>query len=174
MRQKLSRIVALAFPLAVAACTPDAPAPAPGPSAAPASTATAKATATATAARPASSAKVDRSGDPKFALKEEGGNYVGLVGSECPTGAVVRPATDKATVAGGKLLVELPHGGCPKWAGYTVVVGKGSPLPYYVCDDVTHDTCEAAGVRTWAFDISEPLKSNNATAVTYSVPTGVH
>lgn len=173
MRQKLSLTVALAFPLLVAACTPEAPAPTPGPSAAPASTATAKATATA-ARSAAPSARVDRSGDPKFALKEEGGNYVGLVGNECPPGAVVRPATDKQSVAGGKLLIELPHGGCPKWAGYTVVVGKGSPLPYYVCDDVTHDTCEAAGTKTWAFDISEPLKSNNATAVTYSVPTGVH
>jgi hypothetical protein len=172
MRTNLS-IVAAAFPLALAACTPDAAGPPPGPSAAPAATATVTAKATASAASSAPATRPDRSGDPKFALKEEAGNYVGLVGNECPAGAVSRPSTDKQTLVGGKLIVELPHGGCPKWAGYTVVTGKGSPLPYYVCDDAAHDTCEAAGTRKWAFDISEALKANTATAVTYSVPTGV-
>ncbi|SFF44911.1 hypothetical protein SAMN02745121_08927, partial [Nannocystis exedens] len=58
----------------------------------------------------------------------------------------------------------------PRWAGFAVVPGQGSPLPFHLCEDVTHDPCELYGHKTWVFAIGEALKKNGATAVKYEVP----
>ncbi|MCY1057796.1 hypothetical protein [Nannocystis sp. SCPEA4] len=126
-------------------------------------------------AKPASPTAVDRSKDPAFALEQDGDHYLGPVRDACPDGAHSAPAPKVApAVADGKLRLELPFGGCPTWQPYSVVVGKGSPLPFYVCVDPEADKCELASNKTWLFDIGAALQANSATEVTYSVPAGVH
>jgi hypothetical protein len=128
-----------------------------------------------------SAANVDRRNDPAFALEEVNGTYIGRVADRCPWGKGPRTPqqvvpTIKDTdykLVGDKLEIRLPYGGCPLWAGYTVVTGPGSPLPFYVCDEIQHDTCEMDGEKTWVFDIASQLAANKATAVEFSVPTGV-
>ncbi|WP_434415961.1 hypothetical protein [Nannocystis pusilla] len=51
-----------------------------------------------------------------------------------------------------------------------MVPGQGSPLPFHLCEDISHDPCELDGQRTWVFAIGEALKKNGATAVTYATP----
>lgn len=108
--------------------------------------------------------------------------YIGPVADACPwAGSTQTPqqrvptlqSTDYKLV-GDKLEIRLPYGGCPTWAGYTVVTGPGSPLPFYVCHEIEHDTCEMDGTKTWVFDISSQLRANHATAVEFAVPSGVH
>ncbi|NVB84991.1 MAG: hypothetical protein HOV81_41880 [Kofleriaceae bacterium] len=128
-----------------------------------------------------SAANIDRRNDPAFALKEVNGKYIGRVADQCPWGN--HPRTPQQVVptikdtdyklVGDKLEIRLPYGGCPQWAGYTVVTGHGSPLPFYVCHEIQHDTCEMAGVKTWVFDISSQLEASKATAVEFAIPTGV-
>ena len=125
-------------------------------------------------AEPARPAAVDRSKDPAFALKQDGDRYVGPVREACPDGARSALAPTAApAIVDGKLHLELPFGGCPTWTPYSVVVGKGSPLPFYVCVDPEADKCELAAKKTWQFDIGAALQANTATTVTYSVPAGV-
>ncbi len=128
-----------------------------------------------------SATNVDRRNDPAFALKEVNGKYIGRVADQCPW--VNTPRTPQQVVppikntdyklVGDKLEIRLPYGGCPLWTGYTVVTGTGSPLPFYVCHEIQHDTCEMAGFKTWVFDISSRLEANKATAVEFGIPTGV-
>jgi hypothetical protein len=128
-----------------------------------------------------SAANIDRKNDPAFALKEVGGKYIGRVADQCPWGHGPRTPqqvvpTIKDTdykLVGDKLEIRLPYGGCPQWAGYTVVTGRGSPLPFYVCHEIQHDTCEMDGVKAWVFDLSSQLEANKATAVEFAIPTGV-
>lgn len=119
-------------------------------------------------------APVDRRNDPAFALTQDAaGRYVGTVRDAClPTAHLADVFGYK--LDGTKLDVTLFDGGCPTWAGYSVVTGTGSPLPFYVCVEPEHDKCEAAGRAQWVFDISTQLAKNGATAVTHAVPAGVH
>jgi len=124
----------------------------------------------------------DRRHDPAFALKAINGKYIGRVAEMCPWGPVTQDSTQvlppiKSSdykLVGDKLEIKLPYGGCPLWTGYTVVTGSGSPLPFYVCHEIQHDTCEMAGDKTWVFDVSKQLKANHATAMAFGVPAGVH
>lgn len=154
-----------------AAASGAAAAPAPGPATAPGPG----------SAAPGASTSHDRTADPAFALKEENGKYIGRVADKCPwegeadpRKAIPRLADSDYKLVDSRLEIELPYGGCPQWTGYTVVTGSGSPLPFYVCHELQHDTCEMAGRKTWVFDVSAQLKANNATAVQFVVPAGVH
>ncbi|MBZ5710269.1 hypothetical protein [Nannocystis pusilla] len=114
----------------------------------------------------------DRSKDPAFALKKDGNNYVGLVLDRCPDGTRIadRLREGEPQLADCKMTLNLWYGGCPRWTGFAVVPGQGSPLPFHLCEDIAHDTCEMDGHATWVFDLGDALKQNSATAVTYVVP----
>ncbi len=121
--------------------------------------------------RPSAPSLTARATDPAFALTEQGGKFVGRVDLACPAGAVGLDRADLRKgfrLAGGQLEVELPYGGCPTWAGYTVVHGTGAPLPFQVCYERAHDMCEVAGNRTWVFDVSAPLAASRAADVVYA------
>ena len=113
-----------------------------------------------TAAAPPTPARVpapptDRATNPAFALREQGGMYVGRVDVQCPAGALAWPRSSLRKgfrLVDQRLEIELPHGGCPTWAGYTVVHGAGSPLPFHVCIELAHDRCELASNKTWVFE----------------------
>ena len=168
----MQRSLVLLTLLSLAACDGDKPAPA----ATPAATATKAAEPAKPVAEPAKPepavSKNDRSQDPAFALKKDGDHYVGLVLDRCPDGAriALSPRESEPKLEGNKVLLELPYGGCPRWTGYAVVPGEGSPLQFFLCEDIAHDTCEMDGHATWSFDLGDALKKNNATAVTYVVP----
>jgi hypothetical protein len=182
----MQRSLVLLTLLALVACGADKPASAtkaatPAPAAAtpatkaaePATLAPAPAEPAKPAVDPAAVSKNDRSKDPAFALKKDGTRYVGLVLDRCPDGTRVadRLRDGEPKLEGNKMLLSLWHGGCPMWTGFTVVPGQGSPLPFHLCEDIAHDTCEMHGKSTWVFDIGDALKKNGATAVTYAVPT---
>ncbi|MFY0542090.1 hypothetical protein [Nannocystis pusilla] len=90
----------------------------------------------------------------------------------CPEGFRIASSLHEAEpkIEGDKLLLKLHYGGCPLWTGFAVVPGQGSPLPFYLCEDIEHDRCELAGHKTWEFAIGEALKKSGATAVTYATP----
>ena len=157
--------------LAFTACgteTPTAPVrqPDPTPLAAPRAAPTAPPQARAT--------PIDRSKDPKFALKTDGNAYVGLVLDSCPAGAVAFKPEQGYKLVGSRREMQLPGGGCPTWAGYSVVLGPGAPIPFYVCFEPRHDMCDMFGSNLWVFELGAALNANHATAVEYQVPTGVH
>jgi hypothetical protein len=157
----MQRAVLLTLLLGAIACDADKPPAPPRPAAA-------------SSSEPAPAAAVDRSKDPAFALKQDGDRYLGLVVERCPEGARSAPAPAVApAIVDGELRLELPFGGCPTWTQYSVVVGKGSPLPFHACVDVDADKCQLAGTKVWSFDIAAALRANGATAVAYSVPAGV-
>ena len=166
-------------PAATEPASAPAPTVAPGSAAEPAS---APAPTVAPGSAAGSNVSADRSKDPAFALKEVNGKYIGHVADQCPWGPTTQNSTQVLPpidskdykLVGDKLEIQLPYGGCPQWTGYTVVTGNSSPLPFYVCHEIQHDTCEMAGFKTWVFDISKQLKANKATAVAFGVPTGVH
>ena len=124
---------------------------------------------------PKANGPIDRSKDPAFAIHKLGPQlYQGRVAAECPAGARV-PKIDPSDwkLENDKLVMDLDAGGCPRWTGYTVVTGHGSPLPFYVCFEPKHDTCEMLGKFTWVFDISSALAANHATSAEFVIPTGV-
>ncbi|MDC0669490.1 hypothetical protein [Nannocystis radixulma] len=169
----MQRSLVLLTLLSLAACDGDKPAAAPAPAAPATKTAEpVKPEPAKPATDPAAVSTNDRSKDPAFALKKDGNNYVGLVLDRCPDGTRIADSLrdGEPQLADGKMTLKLTYGGCPRWTGFAVVPGEGSPLPFHLCEDIAHDTCEMAGHATWVFDIGDALKKNNATAVTYVVP----
>lgn len=174
----MQRSLVLLTLLSLAACDGDKPAPAATPAAPAKAAEPAKPVAEPAKPEPAKPApepaasKNDRSQDPAFALKKDGDHYVGLVLDRCPDGTRIADTLREGEpkLEGSKMLLKLQYGGCPKWTGFAVVPGQGSPLPFHLCEDIDHDPCELYGHKTWVFDLGDALKKNNATAVTYVVP----
>jgi hypothetical protein len=112
---------------------------------------------------------VDRREDPAFALKTDGDHYVGLVVDRCPEGfELVQTQRDlEPKLAGDELILRLWDGGCPQWAGFAVIPGEGSPLPFKLCEDREHNPCKALGSATWSFAVGDALKRSGAAAVVY-------
>lgn len=112
----------------------------------------------------------ERSKDPAFALKKDGDHYVGLVVDRCPEGfEIVRTNRYlEPKIEGDRLILRMWHGGCPRWAGFAVIPGEGSPLPFVVCEDRAHDPCKALGSATWSFAIGDALRKSGATKVEYN------
>jgi hypothetical protein len=133
-------------------------------------------------------APLKRSDDPSFRLTEKNNRYVGRVATSCPwLGATAAgsmgaeslnsvPTLDPSSykLISGVLEVTLPFGGCPTWAGYTIVTSPDSPLNFYICSEGASDKCEMRGKRVWSFDIEAELRASRATTVVFSVPDGVH
>ena len=131
--------------------------------------------------------KRERSADPAFRLVELGtSKYRGRVSDTCPAGSSVMRPEEGWTLSGGALEIRLPGGGCPTWAGYTVVAKNpadlseparerlpAQTLPFYVCADRWHDLCEAHLENTWVFDLAPLVEASKATAAIFAPPTPV-
>ncbi len=88
-------------------------------------------------------------------------------GATCPAG--MHPVTDvPIKIDGATLSFERDRGGgCPQKPVYTVLYGKGEPMPVRVCDDPTADTCEMMIVaEKVTIDLTDALKAAGATTAT--------
>jgi hypothetical protein len=130
--------------------------------------------------------KRDRAGDPSFALvKLAESTFRGRRSDSCPTGTTVVKA-EGWTLEKGVMSIRLPGGGCPTWAGYTLVAKKledlsygsrerlpANTLPFYLCADRWHDVCESMREYTWVFDLSDTMEASKATSIVFAPPTPI-
>jgi hypothetical protein len=131
--------------------------------------------------------KRERTADPAFALEMLGPHrYRGRIADECPVGTTVVKPEKGWKLDNGSLEMKMPAGGCPTWIGYTVVAvdreALSEPardrlpptaLPFYVCEDRWHDTCESLGENTWVFELSTRMTKSKAREVVFASPTPV-